>query len=121
MDSICLERMDRHLAYPIAGVDLDGLAYQLDYWRFFLGSNRETRQNMGLASLPHSHSGRRHTINALDRAGVGRATAVESGKRANVRARGADLGRNVIHLVGANSSRTVLVERDHTQGRPSRH
>ena len=58
-----------------------------------------------------------HSAYALDRAGVGRETALAFWQRRYVRACGVDLGGYVVHVVGTNLSRTLLVERDHAQGR----
>ncbi len=121
MASFRLEWMDRHVAQPVIGAYLDCMAHQLGRGVILVRSNAKTRDDLGIAGLPHSHSRRRHSIYALDRAGVGRETALAIWQRRHLRACGPDLGGDLVHVVGANSSRTFLVERDHAQGRPSGH
>src|SRR5258706_2183170 len=113
--------MDRHLAHPIAGDHLDYLAYQLGSGVVLVGSHAKTRDDLGLAGLPHSHSRGRHSIHALDRAGAGGKAALAVWQHWDLRAFGPDPGGDLVYVVGANSSRTLLVELNHAQGRPPGH
>src|SRR4030081_832538 len=113
--------MDHPLAHPIVGADLDCMAHQLGRGVVLVRSNAKTRDDLGLAGLPHSYSRRRHSVYALDRAGVGRETALAIWQWRHLRACDPDVGGDLVHVVGANSSWTLLVERDHAQGRPSGH
>src|ERR1700682_4135815 len=119
MVRFALEWMGLHLAHPVVGADLDGMAHQLGGGVVLVRSNGKARHDLGLASLPRPYYCRSPSACALDRAGVGRKTALAFWQRRYVRACGFDLGRYVVCVVGANSSRTLLVERDHAQGRPS--
>src|SRR5260370_21957058 len=116
-----LEWMDRHLAHPIVGAHLDCMAHQLGRGVVLVRSNAKARDDLGLANLSHSYSRGSHSIYALDRAGVGRETGLAFWQRRHLRACRPDLGGDLVHVVGANSSWTLLVERDPAPGRPSCH
>src|SRR6266576_2326949 len=113
--------MDGQLADPIAGADLACVARELGRGVVLVRPNAKTRDDLGLASLPHSYSRGRHSIYALDRAGVGREAGPAFRQRRYLRACGPDLGGDLVHVVGANPSRTLLVERDYAQGRSPGH
>src|SRR5260370_4879464 len=102
--------MDGHLADPIAGADLDCMAHQLGRGVVLVRSNAKTRDDLRLASLSHTYSRGRHSIYALDRAGVGREAGLAFRQRRYLRACRPDLGWDLVHGAGANPSRTLLVE-----------
>ena len=104
------------MALPVVGVDLDRMAHQLGRGVVLVRSNGKARHDLGLAGLPRPYYSGSHSAYALDRAGVGRETALAFWQRRYVRACGVDLGGYVVHVVGTNLSRTLLVERDHAQG-----
>ncbi len=83
--------MDGHLADPIAGAHLDCMAHQLGRGVVLVRSNAKTRDDLGLASLPHSYSRGRHSIYALDRAGVGREAGLAFRQRRYLRLAGLTL------------------------------
>src|SRR5229473_630608 len=113
--------MDRHLAHPVAGDHLDYLAYQLGRGVVLVGSHTKTRDDLGLASLPYSHSGGRHSLYAMDRADPGRKAALAIWQSRHLRAQRPDPGGDLVHVVGADSPWTLLVELDHAQGGSSGH
>src|SRR5258705_13034445 len=108
-----------YLAHPVVGAYLDCMACQLGQGVFLVRSNGKAHHDLGLASLPPSYHRGSPSAYAPDCAAVGRETALASRQWRDVRACGFDLGGYLVHVVGASSSRTLLVERDHAQGRPS--
>src|SRR6478609_9210586 len=108
--------MDRYLADPIAGAYLGCMARQLGRGLVLVWSNGKTRHDLGLASLPHPDYRGSRTLGALDGTSIGRATVLACRQRRYVPACDSDVGGYVVHVVGANSSRTLLVERDYAQG-----
>src|SRR5437879_8525794 len=102
--------MDRHLAQPVTGAHLDCMAHQLGRGVVLVRSNAKTRDDLGLAGLPHSYSRRRYSIYALDRAGVGRETALAIWQRRQLRAGCPDVGGGIVRAWGANSYQTLVRE-----------
>src|SRR5882724_8789728 len=116
-----LEWMDLRLAHPVVAAHLDRMAHQLGHGVVLVWSNGKARHDLGLASLPRPYYRGSHSAYALDRADVGRETALAFWQRRHVCVCGSDLGGYLVHVVGANLSRTFLFEFDHAQGRPSGH
>ena len=116
-----LERLDGHLAHPIARHHLDCLAHQLGRRIVLVRPDAETGDDLGCADLPHSHLRGRHPFHALDRAASGRKAALAVRRSRDLCGGGPDAGRYLVHLVGSNPSRAFLVQRDHAQGGSSCH
>jgi hypothetical protein len=104
--------MDLHLAHPVVGARLDSLAHRLGRRVVLVRSNGKAPHDLGLARLPRPNYRGSHFGYALDRAGVGRKTALAFWQRWYLRACGFDPGGYFVRVVGANSSRTLLVEHD---------
>ena len=86
------------MALPVVGVDLDRMAHQLGRGVVLVRSNGKARHDLGLAGLPRPYYSGSHSAYALDRAGVGRETALAFWQRRYVRACGVDLGGYVVHV-----------------------
>src|SRR5438270_2006655 len=102
--------MDRHLAHPIVGADLDCLAHQLGRGVVLVRPNAKARDDLASADLSHSYPRGSHSVYALDRAGVGREAGLAVWQRRHLRPFRPDLGGDLVHVVGANSSWPLLVE-----------
>ena len=110
-----------HLADPTACSHLDWLACQLDAGIVLVGSDRKAACDLARARSPTARYRWRIAAHAVDRAGPGRTPPLERRQCRYVRARTCCPGGGLIHMVGADSSWTFLVERDHAKGRPSGH
>src|ERR671914_2395495 len=116
-----LEWLDHYLAHTVARHHLDFVGHELGFGVVLVRSNEETRDDLGVAQIPLPHSRRGHSFLAIDWQGPGRKAALAVWQPWHLRARMPCSCGDLIHLVGENSSRTILVERDHAQGRPSGH
>src|ERR1700739_1705694 len=113
--------MDRYLAHGITRAHLGRLAYQLGGRLVLFRPYRKTRQDLGLAGLPYPDPRGRRPADTMDPAGPWRAAALARRQQRYISARRAGVGGDLVHVVGANSSRAFLVERNHAQERPSGH
>ena len=113
--------MAGHLADRVACPHLDSLAYQLDCGIVLVGSDGKAARDLARTRSPALRHHWRTAAHAVDCADPGRTPAMERRQWRYVRARNSCPGRGLVHMVGADSSRTFLVERDHAKGRPSGH
>src|SRR4030095_14982881 len=116
-----LEWLDYGLAHPVARDHLDFVGHQLGRSVVLVRANEETRDDRGVAQVPLPHSLRGHSLFATDWEGPGGKDALAVWQCRHIRGGVSCPCRDIVHMVGENSSRTILVERDHAQGRPSGH
>src|SRR4029077_19376885 len=113
MVSFRLEWLGGRLGPPVARLDLDCRDHQLGCGVVLVRPNQKARDDLGLPALPHSYPRRSHPFLALDLAGIGGKGALAVWQSRHLPAGGSDAGRDLVHMVGANSSWTFLVECDH--------
>src|SRR4029078_13423569 len=111
--------MARHLADPADCPHLDWLACQLDVGIVLGGANGEAATNLACPGSPASHYHLRIAAYTVDRADPGGMAARASRQRRYLRAGNCCPGGSPVHVVGTNSSRTFLVERDPAERRAS--
>ena len=113
--------MDRHLAHRgLLALIWIGVAHQLGGGIVLFRPDRKTCQDLGLTGLPHPDYRGRDAPYALDCPGIAGASRFGTlATAAHTLLAGVTLAGTLVHVVGANTSRPLLVERDHAQGRPS--
>ena len=87
--------MDGHLAHPVARHHLDWMDHQLGVGIVLVRSNEETRDDLGVAKVPLSHSRWSHSFYAMDRKGPGGRAALAVWQPWYLRARGSDACRDL--------------------------
>ena len=113
-----LERMDHDPAYAIARHHLDFVGRQLGRCIVLVRANQEECDELGLAQVSLTHLPGSDSLLAIDRKAPGRKAGLAVRQRRRLRAGVLCPCRDLVHMVGEDSSRTFLVERDHAQRGP---
>src|SRR4051794_27121778 len=113
--------LDHELADGVARHHLDSVGRELGRGVVLVRSDQKTGDDGKFAQVPLAHPRRRRFVLAIDRQVARGKAALAVQQRWPLRAGMSRPCGDLVHMVGENSSRTILVEYDHAQGGPSGH